>query len=91
MTVSALEFLIRNVVMLISNKTASWFDHSRDLWQDRDTAMHNPSPVYRIWDPRVVEKWVKHGYRELPTVLYPDATAPEAVTLAISKNQELFS
>lgn len=85
MTMSVLEFLIRIIVMLISNKTASWFDHSRDLWQDRDTAMHNPR------DPRVVEKWVKHDYRELPTVLYPDATAPEAVTLAISKNQELFS
>lgn len=31
MTVSVLEFLIRNIVMLINNKTASWFDHSRDL------------------------------------------------------------
>lgn len=63
----------------------------KDIWQDRDTAMQNPSPLFRIWDPRVVEKWVKHGYRELPTVLYPDAKAPGAVTLATSKNQELFS
>lgn len=63
----------------------------KDIWPDRTTAIKKSGPMFQIWDPRVLERWVKYGYRELPTVLYPDSKTPGAVTLATSKNQEIFS
>lgn len=57
----------------------------KDVWPDRATAIKKAGPMFQIWDPRVMERWVKYGYRELPTVLYPDSKTPGAVTLATSK------
>ncbi|OTA38214.1 hypothetical protein BTJ68_01627 [Hortaea werneckii EXF-2000] len=39
---------------------------------------------YQSWDPRVLELWIQHGLRELPTSLYPYATAASATPPTIS-------
>lgn len=78
----------------------------RDNWSHREEAFKRGGPLFRIWDPRVVERWVQHGYRDLPTVTHPDhpeldaKKAPNAgpkpdpgtpVTLTTTKHQEIFS
>lgn len=49
----------------------------RDIWPSRRAAENSfkRSKFYQTWDPRVLELWIKHGLRELPTYLYPHATA----------------
>ncbi|KAI6364967.1 hypothetical protein MCOR25_005562 [Pyricularia grisea] len=63
----------------------------RDVWPSRAAAAASfaKSPFYRAWDPRVLDAWVKHGLRDCPTLLYPDAPAG-SVTLATTKHQECF-
>lgn len=64
----------------------------RDLWPSRAEAeaSFRRTAFYRAWDPRVLDAWVRHGLRDCPTALYPDA-APGAVTLATTKHQEVFT
>ncbi|KAL2831461.1 hypothetical protein BDW59DRAFT_169723 [Aspergillus cavernicola] len=47
----------------------------------------------QAWDPRVLQKWVDFGLRDLPTKLYPTPSnaTPPAVTLITTKAQELFN
>lgn len=71
----------------------------RDIWSDRRAAVKRGSPFFHIWDPRVVERWVQHGYRDLPTVTHPEFKANNSpnpstgtpVTLTTTKHQETFS
>ncbi|KAI0152716.1 Alpha/beta hydrolase family-domain-containing protein [Xylariaceae sp. FL1272] len=73
----------------------------RDIWPSRKDAeiAFRKSPFYRSWDPRVLNAWVEHAVRELPTALHPDAsplpssTDPKAApaTLMTTKHQELFT
>jgi hypothetical protein len=60
------------------------------------------NPFYQKWDPRVLDAWVEHGFRDLPTPLYPDSpqTADPSVpanadttpvTLTTTKHQEVFT
>ncbi|EAQ82891.1 hypothetical protein CHGG_11067 [Chaetomium globosum CBS 148.51] len=81
----------------------------RDIWDSRAAAAARfaKSPFYRAWDPRVLDLWVRHGLRALPTELYPyppgaartspTATTPNPnatdppVTLTTTKHQELFT
>ncbi|KAJ9647940.1 hypothetical protein H2201_001306 [Coniosporium apollinis] len=48
----------------------------RDLWPSRAAAAasYKKSAFYRAWDPRVLDLWLKHGLRDLPTELYPSTT-----------------
>ena len=73
----------------------------RDKWPSRKIALQSfkKSKFYQTWDPRVLDLWVQHGLRELPTKLYPDVPAavePYApdnheVTLTTTKHQEVFT
>ena len=49
----------------------------RDRWPSRVAAeaSFKRSKFYQSWDPRVLDLWVKHGLRELPTYIHPYATA----------------
>ncbi|KAL8306009.1 hypothetical protein RB597_003361 [Gaeumannomyces tritici] len=64
----------------------------RDLWPSRRDAeaSFRRSPFYRTWDPRALDAWCRHGLRDCPTALYPDAPAG-SVTLATTKHQEVFT
>lgn len=46
----------------------------RDRWPSKKEAKakFSKSKFYQTWDPRVLDKWVEHGLRELPTALYPE-------------------
>lgn len=52
---------------------------------------------YQAWDPRVFERWIQYGLRELPTRLYPEsestatAAKPKEVTLTTSKHHEVMT
>lgn len=68
--------------------------HRRDIWPSREeaAAKYKSNKFYQSWDPRVLELWIQHGLRQLPTEIHP-ATGPEdrRVTLTTSKHQELFT
>ncbi|EED24284.1 toxin biosynthesis protein, putative [Talaromyces stipitatus ATCC 10500] len=76
--------------------------HRRDIWPSRKAAAESfkRSPFYKAWNPRVLERWVKYGLRELPTVVYPEQpkqpqTSSEdddkPVTLTTTRHQEVFT
>lgn len=68
-------------------------------------ARFSRSPFYQAWDARVLEKWVKHGLRDLPTAIHPVAAASSSaaatttakeeeekpVTLTTTRHQEVFT
>lgn len=71
----------------------------QDTWPSRSAAIKSAQKSHRRWDPRVFERWIQHGYRELPTSTYPQIkgdtgldtdleTVP--VTLATSKYLEVM-
>ena len=69
--------------------------YRRDVWLSREEARAKfaSSKFYQAWDPRVLEKWIEYGLRDLPTELHPvraDGKTP-AVTLTTPKSQEVFS
>ncbi|KXT10852.1 hypothetical protein AC579_1934 [Pseudocercospora musae] len=47
----------------------------RDRWSNREEAetKAKKSKMFQTWDSRVLEKWMEHGFRELPTPLYPES------------------
>lgn len=63
----------------------------RDIWPNREEALKSlrSRPSFKIWDPRILELYVEHGMRELPTAVYPDKT--DGVTLKCPKEQEVVS
>ena len=68
----------------------------RDIWPSREVAAKSfaSSPFYRRWDSRVLDRWITHGLRDLPTLIHPDttsSTSEKQVTLTTSKNQEVFT
>lgn len=72
--------------------------YRRDLWPSREAAAESfkRSPFYKAWDPRVLDRWVKYGLRDLPTALHPlDESAikngDKPVTLTTTLHQEVFT
>lgn len=78
----------------------------RDIWDSRSAAAAKfaSSRFYKAWDPRVLDLWIQHGLRDLPTVLYPNLpTSKESspkkgtaepgppVTLTTTKYQEVYN
>ncbi|KAI0026070.1 prolyl aminopeptidase-like protein [Xylariomycetidae sp. FL0641] len=68
----------------------------REVWPSRAAAAaaFARSPFYRAWDPRVLDAWVAHALRPVPTLLFPGRPgdpAPPAVTLRTTKHQEVFT
>ena len=72
----------------------------RDVWPSRAEAeaSFKKSKLYQSWDPRVFERWITHGIREVPAAKFPDTysvknsgyLADTPVTLSTSKHQEVF-
>jgi pimeloyl-ACP methyl ester carboxylesterase len=63
----------------------------RDVWPSREAAAKGfkASKFYQAWDPRVLDRWIEHGLRDMPTLLHPDK-APK-VTLKTPAAQEVFT
>ncbi|KAK5168395.1 uncharacterized protein LTR77_006965 [Saxophila tyrrhenica] len=68
----------------------------RDIWPSRKAAAEafRGSKFYQKWDPRVLEKWIEFGLRDLPTEQYPlppGAHKDEPpVTLTTTVAQEVY-
>lgn len=64
----------------------------RDRWPGREVARTSfkKSKFYQTWDPRVLDLWIEHGLRDLPSKLYPSHEDNE-VTLRTSKHQEVLT
>ncbi|KAL1629877.1 hypothetical protein SLS56_005146 [Neofusicoccum ribis] len=56
----------------------------RDLWPSREAAAEGfrKNKFYQTWDPRVLDLWIKHGLRGLPTAVHPSSQKPSASTPA---------
>lgn len=72
--------------------------YRRDLWPSREAAAESfrKSPFYQAWDPRVLDRWIKYGLRDLPTAIHPlDETSTskgdKPVTLRTTLHQEVFT
>lgn len=80
-------------------KTTQLSTHRRDIWPSRQAAAEGfkRSPFYQAWDPRVLDRWVQYGLRDLPTGIHPldpktviDKKNPP-VTLRTPLHQEVFT
>lgn len=49
----------------------------RDRWPSRAAAAEafKKNKFYQTWDPRVLDRWIKYGLRDLPTLLYPSPSS----------------
>ncbi|KAJ9638722.1 uncharacterized protein PV06_02146 [Exophiala oligosperma] len=63
----------------------------RDVWPSRKEAAESfqASKFYQAWDPRVLDRWVQHGLRDMPTLLHSEG--PPKVTLKTPLHQEVFT
>lgn len=83
--------LIDPVVQRLPNKTGNFgpakaSTQRRDRWPSRKAAeaSFKRSKFYKSWDPRVLDLWIKHGLRDLPTYLHPETTPASNTLPAIS-------
>ncbi|KAJ5682578.1 hypothetical protein N7462_005743 [Penicillium macrosclerotiorum] len=58
----------------------------RDTWKSRSAAIEAARKAHKIWDERVLERWIRHAYRDLPTT----SAQGDPVTLTSSKYQEVL-
>lgn len=74
-----------------SFQMAKFSTYRRTLWPSREEAAtaFGKAAWYQAWDPRVRQKWMEFGLRDVPTVIYPDAKKPQ-VTLSTTNAQEVF-
>ena len=67
----------------------------QDLWPSRFVAeeQFRKNKLFRNWDPRVLDAYLKYGLRDVPTAVYPfsGSIKPGAVTLTTTKHQEAWS
>ncbi|KAK5465053.1 hypothetical protein LTS15_001616 [Exophiala xenobiotica] len=63
----------------------------RDVWPSREEAAKSfkSSKFYQTWDPRVLDRWVQHGLRDMPTLIHQEG--PPKVTLTTPLHQEVFT
>ena len=68
----------------------------RDIWPSRAAAAASfkKNEFYKLWDDRVMDRWIEFGLRDLPTEVYPKSpfsnSTETPVTLTTSKHQEVF-
>lgn len=69
----------------------------RDLWPSREAAASKfrSNKFYQQWDPRVLDKWIEYGLRDLPMEQYPDmpkdaSVSDSPVTLSTTVAQEVY-
>lgn len=92
-TLILIDPVIQGKVSLVGNVSpAAASARRRERWPSREEAATSfkKSKFYQTWDPRVLDRWVQYGLRDVPTSLFPDAKSPE-VTLTTTKHQEVMT
>lgn len=92
-TMILIDPVIQGKVSVMGNVSPAFASAKRrDKWPSREEAAKSfmKSKFYQAWDKRVLDRWIQHGLRDVPTKLYPDATGPE-VTLTTTKHQEVMT
>ena len=87
-----LDPVIQRVPSLNGNFTpAKMSTKRRDRWPNRAAAeaSFKRSKFYQTWDPRVLDLWIKHGLRDLPTPLYPGAAPASSSPPILSPDPSL--
>ncbi|KAK4501077.1 hypothetical protein PRZ48_006883 [Zasmidium cellare] len=74
------------------------FTFRKDIWPSREDAVAaaRKNVLFKGWDERVLELFFKYGFRELPTLLYPETSKAltdfkigmKPVTLTTTKHHE---
>lgn len=85
--------VIQGKVSVLGNVSPAFASAKRrDLWPSRAEAAKSfkKSKFYQTWDPRVLDRWIEHGLRDVPTKLFPDAKDGQ-VTLTTTKHQEVMT
>lgn len=81
-------------------KTTQLSTYRRDTWPSRKAAAEafKKNPFYLAWDSRVLDRWIEHGLRELPTAIHPldesqqkEGSNDRPVTLRTTLHQEVFT
>lgn len=77
-------------------KSTQFSTHRRDIWSSRAAAAESfkKSPAYKAWDPRVLDRWIRYGLRDLPTSIYTEVepgAERKPVTLTTTRHQEVFT
>ncbi|PWY87545.1 hypothetical protein BO70DRAFT_196423 [Aspergillus heteromorphus CBS 117.55] len=69
-----------------------------DIWPNRAAAAASQKRFFPDWDPRCTDLMIRHGFRDLPTPLYPDITKIKdadptnpPVTLTTTKHQDTIA
>ncbi|KAJ5916595.1 hypothetical protein N7504_000610 [Penicillium tannophilum] len=66
----------------------------RDVWKSRAAAIEKAKTTHKEWDKRVLDRWILHAYRDLPSTTSAQENLPaqveQAVTLTSSKYQEVL-
>ncbi|SMY20566.1 unnamed protein product [Zymoseptoria tritici ST99CH_1A5] len=65
----------------------------RDRWPSRKDARaaFGRSKFYQAWDPRVFDKWIEHGLRELPTLIHPGSQTAKTTIPVVSADPSTAS
>ena len=58
---------------MVIAKTTQLSTYRRDKWPSRKAAAesYKKNPFYQAWDPRVIDRWIQYGLRDLPTAIHP--------------------
>ncbi|KAF2813251.1 uncharacterized protein BDZ99DRAFT_252107 [Mytilinidion resinicola] len=87
--------LVDPVVQRVSSAKGNWAPaqasaRRRDFWPSRAAAEKSfkKSKFYQAWDPRVLDRFIKHGLRELPTQLYPTSTSTPTIPYPATSTTE---
>lgn len=87
---------------MVIAKTTQLSTYRRDKWPSRKAAAEGfkRNPFYQTWDPRVLDRWIRYGLRDLPTAIHPlpetspspsPSDAERPVTLTTPIHQEVFT
>ncbi|KAL4959645.1 putative toxin biosynthesis protein [Aspergillus stella-maris] len=82
---------------MVIAKTTQLSTYRRDKWPSRKAAAesYKKNPFYQAWDPRVLDRWIHYGLRDLPTAIHPTSKEPNStetpVTLKTTLHQEVFT
>ncbi|KAF2199048.1 alpha/beta-hydrolase [Delitschia confertaspora ATCC 74209] len=88
-TVILIDPVIQRMVSFTGNISPAYASAMRrDRWPSRAAATESmkKNKFYQTWDPRVLDRWLSYGLRDLPTKIYPESSAapgpePAAVTV----------